>query len=312
MYIIGEIDMTEYKVLFFLLLLFLDRSAHGMEAPVEEAILKELQYIDKNVKITPAEAGRIIGEKEFLDITKEEPSLLDTFKNLIEKKIKKGEKYIVAVITTKERARSVFDRTQIYKHQYYDANGLNYLLFGYSVAIKHRYKFNRYNEPNQGKRFYQFKDPFVKTTIQHEIKYFTIEGRIKDGNIILDDTFTFFCTDWDLFHDPLRKHFLQTYFFANQDFKKDIKWQNQQILLDIFLNKKKTKQANKVWRVIAEQDYNKELKAGAQYGLAIRLYHQKNIEQAKNFMRMAAEQDDDKEIKARAQKWLDLIQTKKH
>ncbi len=307
MYIIGKIDMTEYKALFFLLLLFLNGAAYGMEAPVEEAILKELQYIDKNVKITPAEAGRIIGEKEFLDITKNEPTLFDTFKYLIEEKIKKGEDYIVAVITTKEKARSVLDRTQRYRHQYYDANGLNKLLFKQHAVMKSRYKFNRYyNEPNQGKRFYQFSDPFVKTTIQHEIKYFTIGGRIEDGNIILDDTFTFFCTDWDLFHDiVVRKRFLENYFFANQDFNKDIKWQNQQRLLDVFLSQGNIEQATKVMRVMAEQNYDKELKAVTQYHLAIMLYKQGNIEQSKKFMRMAAEQDDEEGIKAMAQKQLE-------
>lgn len=310
MYIIGEIDMTEYKALFFLLLLFLNKSAHGMETPVEKAILKKLQYIDKNVKITPAEAGKIIGEKEFLDITKNEPLLFVPFKDLIEKKIKKGEKYIVAVITTKERARSIFDRTQRYRHQYYDANGFNRFLFEHSTVKTHQYKFNRYNEPDQNKRFYQFVDPFVKTTIQHKIKYFTIEGIIEDGNIILDDTFTFFCTDLDLFHDPLRKNFLRTYFFANQDFKKDIKWKNQEILLSIFLNKEKTEQAKKVMRVIVEQDDDKKLKATAQYHFAIMLYKQGDIEQSKNFMRMAAEQNDDKDIKVEAQNQLDWIQTK--
>ncbi len=277
----------------------------GMDIKLQEN-LKEIQFVDLNSKLRPADQGKLIGDKEYLDLTKDEPLLLRKFKELIEDKVKKGEVFILAVVTMKEQAYNPLSTQMVYRHNYYGANGFNRFIFN-DFDDSGYYKLNRFNKPGQGKRYFQFKDPLVKLTIIHEIKYFTIDGKVVDGRVVIDTKFTFLGTDWDLFHDPNRKEFLHDFFKANQDLDKREKAESQIGVGEIFEKMGDLDKAKKYYQFAANQNDNKEAKADAQVNLGIMFEKEKNVAEAKKYYQFAANQNDEKARKAEAQMYLAII-----
>lgn len=80
-----------------------------------------------NTEINRETGGRLIDEKEYLDIAAIEPYLNKSFEELIQEKNKEGLPFILGIVASKENGTITYS--------YYDAHNLNKKLFGNNYAI---------------------------------------------------------------------------------------------------------------------------------------------------------------------------------
>ncbi len=265
----------------------------GQPNPMEiTRSLIQIKTVPVGEELELPEAGVIHNGFELLDTSKDEPNLMTPFSELINQKTKYGIPFILAVVSLQVPSKNCCKGSTIVRHAYYEANGLNTVIFGNiefnNVKQKLHYYKNRLNMTPV-----QFLDPFSKQFITG-IQYFIIE--------LGASTATFLATDFDFFVDSPAQQFLVRLFNLHTKFtieldareadpKHSLKelYSRVRRLGDLYWQQNKLHETEHYYKQAADQNDDLLTKAIASSNLGSLYKQQNKLQEAEHYYKQAKE-----------------------